>query len=235
MCHECVKPLCHGYSWQRSLGSGRDLGAMEAARRVCRVSANKKPRPTSIQLERHRRTASQSGRPRAAQSANERHGASDRRRKSISRAKTAGARRPVGGERSTSNILFSLDPRTYRETRCHAGSVIGTTSNDYATTTTSSRAGRTRRREVGPGDWRAHRRRQERFHVERPWYGDTLYDGDGMAASYRRPPSKTRRPSVYHGSNDRPTKIQVNQYTNLEAVTYMSLPGYSDNLSKHGS
>ena len=150
---------------KRSLGSGRDVGAMEAARRVCCVSANKK-------LGRHRSSWNdiegrqvRAAAPRAAQGANGRREVSGRSRKSISSAKTAGARRPIGGERSTSNILVSLDPRTYRETRGHAGSVMGTTSSDYATTTTSSRAGRTRGREsrrsrqtrspsrtVGPGD-----------------------------------------------------------------------------------
>ena len=50
--------------------------------------------------------------PRTAQGTNGRREASGRRRKSISRAKTAGARRPIGGERSISNILVSLDPRT---------------------------------------------------------------------------------------------------------------------------
>ena len=164
-----------------------------------------KTRPTSIQLVRHRRTASQSGRPESR---------SGRRRASWSvgptsevhlQSEDSGGGRPIRGERSTSNFLVSLDPRTYRETRSHAESVLGTTSNDYATTTTSSRAGRTRGREsrrsrqtrspsrkVGLGDRRAHRFRQERFQVEQPRHGDTLYDGDGMAASYRRPPSKTR-------------------------------------------
>ena len=150
---------------KRSLGSGRDVEAVEAARRVCRVSAYKKLgryRSSWNDIEgRQVRAAA----PRAAQGADGRRGASGRRRKSISRAKTAGARKPIGGERSTSNILVSLDLRTYRETRDHPGSVMGTMSNEYATTTTSSTAGRTRRlesrrsrqtrspsRTVGPGD-----------------------------------------------------------------------------------
>ena len=98
------------------------IDAMEAARRVCRLSVKKtadRCRSSWNNIGGRKVTAAA---PRAARGADERRGASSRRRKSVSRAKTAGARRPIRGDKSTSNVLVSLDRWTCRETRSHAGS-----------------------------------------------------------------------------------------------------------------
>ena len=90
--HEYVKLFCRGYSWQRDRGCSRDVGTMEAARRQQNNFWQ-----ASIQLERHRRTKSHSGRS-ESRSGRGHTSVVMRRADAVSREKTAGAPGPISGQ-----------------------------------------------------------------------------------------------------------------------------------------
>ena len=119
---------------------------MEAAGRVFRFSTKENFRPTLIQLERNRRTKSHSGRFESHSG----HG-----RASWSVGPTSEVRiqsEDRGDERTDPRRTIDFErPRLARSVDLPRDSRprpegLGTTSNDYATTTISSRAGRTRGR-----------------------------------------------------------------------------------------
>ena len=155
---------------------------------------------------------------RAAQGADQRRGASARRRKSISRAKTD-PRRAIDFERTSRSI------RGPTERLVATTEVLGTTSNDCATTTMCSRACRTRRRvsrtsrqtgspfrPVGLGDWPAHSRRLERFQSCDPYTAIPSTMTMGWRPRIGAHPSRQEWPNVFHASNDCPTRIQLQTY-----------------------
>ena len=124
-----VKPLSNRYSGRRDRRCGRD-GSGQTCVTLLRKKNSTDIDPAGTTSEDEKSAAA----PRAAQAADGRRGASGRHRKSVSRAKTAGAaHRPIDGERSASNVLVSLDPEVFGndvERLCHHGDVFE--SRSYA-------------------------------------------------------------------------------------------------------
>ena len=163
--------------------------------------------PTLIELERHRRTDShsscydgRSGRGRAPWSVG-------RRRKFVYRAKTAGARWPIYGERSTWNVLVSLNTWIHLlfhyddvfKSRLYATTRVGNISSDGVSISTGR-----------PGRLTSASPSSRKVPAERPLYGDIFPDGDGMRPRIGAHRTRQKWPSVFHSLNDRATKIQVN-------------------------